>query len=87
MPLAQSRVTAQGQTSVPKEVRKKLGLGPGSVLQWTEENGRMVVRRAGLHSSEDICRALFPKGLAKPKSLPELKEGIPESVRARYARR
>jgi AbrB family looped-hinge helix DNA binding protein len=30
MLMAQSKVTAQGQISVPDEVRKKLGIGPGS---------------------------------------------------------
>ncbi|MGN6730352.1 MAG: AbrB/MazE/SpoVT family DNA-binding domain-containing protein, partial [Candidatus Binatia bacterium] len=36
MALAQSKVTAQGQISVPAEVRRKLGIGPGSVLEWDE---------------------------------------------------
>jgi len=34
MVLAESKLTAQGQISVPAEVRRKLGLGPGSVLEW-----------------------------------------------------
>jgi AbrB family looped-hinge helix DNA binding protein len=34
MPIAKSKVTAQGQISVPAEVRKKLGIGPGSTLEW-----------------------------------------------------
>ncbi|MBV8308177.1 MAG: AbrB/MazE/SpoVT family DNA-binding domain-containing protein, partial [Gammaproteobacteria bacterium] len=47
MALAQSRLTAQGQISVPAEVRKKLGIGPGSVLEWDEQGEQIVVRRAG----------------------------------------
>ncbi len=87
MTLAQSKVTAQGQISVPAEVRRKLGLGPGSILEWAEEGGRVVVRRAGRYSSEEVCRALFPAGPSKPKSLQELKEGVRKAVRARHARR
>ena len=87
MTLAQSKVTAQGQISVPAEIRRKLGLGPGSILEWTEEDGRVVVRRAGRFSSEQVCRVLFPIGPSNPKSLPELKEGIRKAVRARHARR
>jgi AbrB family looped-hinge helix DNA binding protein len=35
--IAQSKITAQGQISVPADVRRKLGLGPGSILEWQEE--------------------------------------------------
>lgn len=87
MTLAQSKVTAQGQISVPAEVRRKLGLGPGSILEWAEEGGRVVVRRAGRYSSEEVWRALFPIGSSKPKSLQELKAGIRKAVKARHARR
>src|ERR1700751_4969729 len=61
MALAQSKVTAQGQISVPAEIRRKLGIGPGSVLEWEEEGERVVVRRAGRHTFEDIHRAVFPR--------------------------
>ena len=46
MAIAQSKVTAQGQISVPAEVRRKLGIGPGSVLEWDEEGDVVVVRKA-----------------------------------------
>ena len=62
MALAQSKVTAQGQISVPVEVRRKLGIGPGSVLEWEEEGDAVVVRKAGRYTSEDIHRAIFPRG-------------------------
>jgi antitoxin PrlF len=87
MALAQSKLTAQGQISVPAEVRRTLGVGPGSVLEWSEEDGQVVVRRAGRHSSEEVSRALFPAGAPKPRSLLELKGGIRKSVRERHARR
>jgi antitoxin PrlF len=59
MAIAQSKVTAQGQISVPAEVRKKLGVGPGSVLEWDQQDDQVIVRRAGQFSSEDIHKALF----------------------------
>lgn len=85
--LAQSKVTAQGQISVPAEVRRKLGVGPGSVLEWEEEGEHVVVRRAGRYTSEDVHRALFPKRSPKRRSLDELKDGIRRYVKARHARR
>ena len=86
MAIAHSKVTAQGQISVPLDVRRKLGVGPGSVLEWEEEGDRIVVRRAGRFSSEDIHQAVFGARKPEPRSLDELKEGIGRYVRRRYAR-
>lgn len=86
MALAHSKVTAQGQISVPVEVRRKLGVGPGSILEWDEEGGNIVVRRSVRYASEEIHRAVFPEA-PQPKTLAEMKEGIRRHVRARHARR
>lgn len=86
MAIAHSKVTSQGQVSVPAEVRKRLGVGPGSTLIWEEEDGQIVVRSAGSVSSEDIHRALFGDCPPKPKTLGQLKAGLRTSVRSRYAR-
>lgn len=87
MPLAQSKVTAQGQISVPAEVRKKLGIGPGSVLEWDEEGEKIVIRRAGRYSWDDVRKALFPDGPPKPHTFEELKGGRRAYVRHKHARR
>jgi antitoxin PrlF len=84
--IATSKLTAQGQISVPAEVRRRLGIGPGSILEWEQQGEKIVVQRAGRYSSEDIHRALFPKP-PKPRTLEELEEGVPRSVRSRHARR
>lgn len=84
MALAQSKLTARGQISVPPEVRRRLGLSPGSILVWEEKDGEIVVRRAGRYTSEDLHRALFPDP-PKPLTLKEMEEGIEEYVKRRYA--
>jgi AbrB family looped-hinge helix DNA binding protein len=86
MAIAHSKVTAQGQISVPADVRRRLGVGPGSVLEWEEEGDRIIVRRAGRFSSEDIHRALFASKEPEPKTLRQMKEGILRYARERYAR-
>jgi antitoxin PrlF len=86
MPIAQSKVTAQGQISVPLDVRRRLGVGPGSVLEWEEEDGKMVVRRAGRFSFDDIHRTLFGDRKPQPKTLDDLTKGIPKYIRARHKR-
>jgi AbrB family looped-hinge helix DNA binding protein len=87
MAIARSKVTSQGQISVPADVRRKLGIRPGSVLEWEEEGDKIVVRRAGKYTSEDIHKALFPNGPPKRRSLEELKQGIVDYIRERHARR
>jgi AbrB family looped-hinge helix DNA binding protein len=87
MILARSKVTAQGQISIPASIRQRLGIAPGSILEWDEEGEKIVVRRSARFSSEDIHRALFPQGAPKARTLDEMKEGIERHVRERYARR
>ena len=87
MSIARSRLTSQGQVSVPAEVRRKLGVSAGSVLEWDEDGGQIVVRRAGQYTSEDIHRTLFPEGSPKPRTLEELNDGIRRYIRKKHARR
>jgi AbrB family looped-hinge helix DNA binding protein len=86
MAIAHSKLTAQGQISVPGEIRRRLGIGPGSVLEWDQEGEKIVVRRAGRYTSEDLHRKLFEESPA-PRTLEELKEGVKQHVKARHARR
>ena len=85
MALAHSKITAQGQISVPAEVRRKLGIGPGSVLEWDEQDDKVVVRRSGRYGSEDVHRALFPDR-APISGERDVKEAIRKYVRKRHAR-
>lgn len=87
MKLANSRLTTQGQVSVPAEVRKRLGLAPGSILEWNADGDRVVVRRGHRFSSADLHATLFPEGTPATRSLKELKDGIRSAVVKRHARR
>ncbi|MGA2182253.1 MAG: AbrB/MazE/SpoVT family DNA-binding domain-containing protein [Bryobacteraceae bacterium] len=87
MALACSKVTAQGQISVPAGVCRRLGIVPGSILEWEEDGENIVVRRSARFTSEDVHRALFPKQAPKPRTLEDMKEGIRRHARERHARR
>lgn len=85
-----SKITSQGQVSVPAAVRKALGLTPGSVLAWVEEDGRMTVQRVTRHSTDEVHLALFPQDAgahAAPKTLAELKQGVRQHMQRRHAGR
>jgi len=69
MKLATSRITQQGQTSVPAEFRRRLGLVPGAVIEWEIVGEEIVVRRLGKYSSIDIHRAVFGDKPPAPVSI------------------
>jgi AbrB family looped-hinge helix DNA binding protein len=81
----QSKITSQGQVTVPVEVRKRLGLAPGSVIEWREVGGQTVVVRAAKYASGEIHEALFPEAPV-PKSLEELDEGLRQRAHRKHAR-
>jgi AbrB family looped-hinge helix DNA binding protein len=74
MALTRSRITARGQISVPAKVRQRLGVGPGSVLEWDEDADTVVVRKAGRYTFEDVHRSLFAR-TPKSRTVAEMKQG------------
>lgn len=85
---AQTKLTSQGQVSVPAAVRQMLGLTPGSVLEWQESDGQIVVRRAARATTQDVFEALFPDGeIPKHRSDAQIKRALEADLKRRYARR
>ena len=82
---AHSKLTSQGQISVPAEIRRKLGIGPGSILEWEAQDGQAVVRKAGRSTFADVHIALFPESPAK-RSPANTKDAIRKYIRTRHAR-
>ena len=89
MQKAHTKLTSQGQVSVPAAVRKALHLMPGSVLVWSQDGDRIIVERATRHSTAEVHQALFAGGStagAPAKTLAELKQGIKQAIRKRAQR-
>jgi hypothetical protein len=86
MVIGRSKLTSDCHISVPPEVCRKLGLMPGSALEWDEQGGLIVVRRAEGYTCEDIHRALFPGGVSTSGPV-DVKEAIRKYIRARHGRR
>jgi bifunctional DNA-binding transcriptional regulator/antitoxin component of YhaV-PrlF toxin-antitoxin module len=84
MGIAQSRITAQGQVSIPVAVMRQFGLAPGEVIDWEAVEGRLVIQKAGQYSMEDVREALrIPPGVHK--SGQEIRDGIRARMRAKHA--
>ena len=41
------RVTTKGQVTIPKDIRDKLGIGPGSDVQFIEREAGVVLEKTG----------------------------------------
>ena len=63
-----------------------LGVGPGSILEWEAEGDKVIVRRAGRYTSQDIHEAVFA---SRPKSRKPVngKDAIARYMREKHARR
>ena len=84
----QTKLTSQGQVSVPAAVRSFLHLTPGSVLVWSQDGDRIVVERAKRHSTAEVHQALFEgqsPADSPAKTLAELKSGIRLRMQRRHA--
>ena len=42
-------IDSKGQTTIPDLLRKELGLGPGTVLTWSINGGRLVAQKRSDH--------------------------------------
>ena len=82
-----TRLSTQGQLSMPATIRRELGAGPGTAFTWEMRGNEVVLRRHGGMTFEEIRKASFPDGPPPRQSLKQLKEGILRAVREKHARR
>src|SRR4051812_50055281 len=83
--LFRSKLTADGRVTVPAAIRRRLGIGPGSVVEWVLDGEQITIRDAGKYSFDDIHRALFAKR-PRFRTDEELKQGIARHLRNKHAR-
>ncbi len=62
-----SRVTSQGQVTIPASIRKSYGLGGGATIEWIEQDGVLIVKRRDTVTFEEMRKNIFPNGVPKPK--------------------
>jgi AbrB family looped-hinge helix DNA binding protein len=79
--VGRTRITSQGQTSVPQEVRRQFGMGPGDEIIWSEEDGRLVVRVRGTHTLGDVRKAL---ALPSTEGAIAVKAAIRDRIRRKF---
>ena len=55
-----TRVSEKGQITIPKAVRTKLGLRPGTVIELDADRGRLIGRKAGGRDAIDELFGSLP---------------------------
>ena len=71
-----STLTAKGQTTIPKEIREKLGLRSGDRIEYVQDaEGRVVLLPATRHV-EQLCGILRDPARKRLVSLEEMDEAI-----------
>ncbi len=60
--MADATLTAKGQTTIPKEIRERLGLEPGDKLTFTTLSDGTVVMRAKTGRLLDLAGSLTRPG-------------------------
>ncbi|KQT55148.1 MULTISPECIES: AbrB/MazE/SpoVT family DNA-binding domain-containing protein [unclassified Aureimonas] len=48
------RVTEKGQVTIPKPIRDKLGIGPGSEVQFVERGDVVLLKAGGASAGADL---------------------------------
>ncbi|KYK33971.1 MAG: hypothetical protein AYK19_12675 [Theionarchaea archaeon DG-70-1] len=79
--MTMSTVNREGQVTIPKEIREKLGIKEGSILSFVIRDNEIVIRsqESGKKFVEEWCSIIQTK-LKKPIDLKKLKEEFYEQV-------
>ena len=72
-------ITSKGQTTVPKEVRDRLGLEQGARIEWIVEGDRAIVKPRKLRAV-DLAGILGPPPSGRSLSIEEMDEAIMDAV-------
>jgi AbrB family looped-hinge helix DNA binding protein len=52
-----AKITMRGQITIPKEIRKRLGVKDGDKVVFIEENGRIIIENAAMITLRDAQNA------------------------------
>ena len=73
-------VSEKGQVTIPKRLRDRLGIKPGQVLDFDEDHGRLVARKAATGDQVDAVYGML-RGIGRTDDLiRELRGGDPDAV-------
>jgi AbrB family looped-hinge helix DNA binding protein len=68
-----AKVAERGQVTIPKALRERLGIVPGTVLDFIEDQGRLIARKAEAVDSVDLVFGRFGRGRNTDEIIKEIR--------------
>ena len=68
-----AKVAERGQVTIPKSLRDRLGIRPGTLLDFSEEGGRLVAMKAETLDPVDQAYGRLGKGRSTDEMIRELR--------------
>lgn len=68
-----AKVAERGQVTIPKALRERLGIVPGTVLDFVEEQGRLIAQKAEPVDAVDQVFGLLGRGRKTDDVVQELR--------------
>lgn len=66
-------VSEKGQVTIPKQLRTRLGIEPGEVLEFSEEDGRLVARKVYRQDPVDAVYGILKLGMSSDEFIEEIR--------------
>ena len=60
--MMKAKVAERGQVTIPKVLRERLGIRPGTVLEFKEDQGKLVAVKAAAMDEIDQCYGKLGSG-------------------------
>jgi antitoxin PrlF len=80
-----STITAKGQTTVPKSVRKALDVGYGDQIAFVVDENGVTVQRADTAETDPVIDSFLGFLARDMEAHPETMSGFPPALRSRIA--
>ncbi len=69
-----ARVSREGEVIIPEPLRRRLGIGAGAILDFAEEEGKLVARKVSEEDPiEAVCGILQDLGKSTDELITELR--------------
>ena len=68
-----AKVAESGQVSIPKALRDRLGIRPGTILDFSEDEGRLVAVKSESLDAIEQCDGRFGRGRCTDEIMQQLR--------------